>query len=288
MTTTAKIIVNDVDDSHGGTVCTREIAISSLGGGGPVAWNDITGKPATFAPSTHSHDASYAVIGHNHDADYESAGAASVALATALAADFSGDYNDLTNKPVLFSGAYADLTGKPTLGDSSSKDVGTAAGTVAAGDHTHAGGSDPWTYAVLATDKTASAAAAINIGLGFTPAANTKYEFVARLMVRTATATVGPRPGVAWASGLTDGVVFIQQTSSATANVFANGNINAAVLAPVGGLPNATQSFPALIEGMAVAGANPSGSINIQLASETAGTNVIAKAGSFLKYRSYQ
>ena len=28
---------------------------------------------------------------------------------------FSGDYNDLTNKPTLFSGAYADLTGKPTL-----------------------------------------------------------------------------------------------------------------------------------------------------------------------------
>lgn len=31
------------------------------------------------------------------------------------AAVFSGNYNDLTNKPSLFSGAYADLTGKPTL-----------------------------------------------------------------------------------------------------------------------------------------------------------------------------
>jgi hypothetical protein len=28
---------------------------------------------------------------------------------------FSGDYEDLTNKPVLFSGAYADLTGSPVL-----------------------------------------------------------------------------------------------------------------------------------------------------------------------------
>ena len=28
---------------------------------------------------------------------------------------FSGDYNDLSNKPTLFSGAYADLTGKPSL-----------------------------------------------------------------------------------------------------------------------------------------------------------------------------
>lgn len=28
---------------------------------------------------------------------------------------FSGDYNDLTNKPVLFSGDYSDLTNKPTV-----------------------------------------------------------------------------------------------------------------------------------------------------------------------------
>lgn len=28
---------------------------------------------------------------------------------------FSGDYNDLTNRPSLFSGAYPDLTGKPTI-----------------------------------------------------------------------------------------------------------------------------------------------------------------------------
>lgn len=28
---------------------------------------------------------------------------------------FSGDYDDLTNKPTLFSGAYDDLTGKPSL-----------------------------------------------------------------------------------------------------------------------------------------------------------------------------
>lgn len=32
-------------------------------------------------------------------------------------ANFSGDYNDLSNKPTLFSGAYADLSGKPALAD---------------------------------------------------------------------------------------------------------------------------------------------------------------------------
>lgn len=33
---------------------------------------------------------------------------------TAGGSGFSGNYNDLTNKPVLFSGLYADLSGKPT------------------------------------------------------------------------------------------------------------------------------------------------------------------------------
>lgn len=31
---------------------------------------------------------------------------------------FSGDYNDLTNTPILFSGSYNDLTDKPLIGDS--------------------------------------------------------------------------------------------------------------------------------------------------------------------------
>lgn len=61
--------------------------------------------------------------------------------------DFSGSYNDLTDKPSLFSGSYDDLTDSPTLGDSAAKNVGTGAGEVAAGDHTHAGGGsaiDAW------------------------------------------------------------------------------------------------------------------------------------------------
>src|SRR5690606_9867357 len=46
----------------------------------------------------------------------------------------SGSYDDLLDKPYLFSGDYDDLSGKPSLGDASSLDVGTTAGTVAAGD----------------------------------------------------------------------------------------------------------------------------------------------------------
>jgi hypothetical protein len=80
------------------------------------------------------------VAEHNHDGIYDPAGTAAQALLDAYAADFSGSYNDLVDKPSLFSGSYTDLTNKPTLGDAAAKSVGTAAGTVAAGDHTHAGG----------------------------------------------------------------------------------------------------------------------------------------------------
>lgn len=147
-------------------------------------------------------------------------------------------------------------------------------------------GSDGWTYVRLANDFTTNSATAVDVtGLNFTPAANKRYDFRAFLLTRTATATVGPRPGLAWPTGMTDGAAFIQQTSSATANVFANGNISGALLAPVGGVPTTTGSWPAIIEGEVIAGAAPSGTVKVQLASETAGTNVTIKAGSYLRYR---
>lgn len=146
-------------------------------------------------------------------------------------------------------------------------------------------GTDGWTYVKRATDFTTSSATAVDAGLAFTPLANTSYEFKAVLLTRTATTTVGPRPGIGWPTGMTDGVAHIRQESSATAFVSALGNINAAILAPVGGVPSNAQSFPAIIEGMVIAGAAPSGTVKVNLASETAGTNVTIKTGSFLKYR---
>jgi len=156
--------------------------------------------------------------------------------------------------------------------------------------HSHAGGgSDPWTYLTLASQFSTSSATAVDVtGLGFAPAGNTKYEFEAMLMIRTATATVNPRVGLAWATGLTDGVAMIEEAQvAATVPIVANGNIAAVLLIAAGGIPNTTQSWPVRVQGMAVAGATPSGNVRIQLASETAATLVYIQAGSFLKYRSY-
>ena len=140
----------------------------------------------------------------------------------------------------------------------------------------------------LDSDFVTSSATAVDItGLAITPAANKRYEIYAVLFTRTATATVGPRPGLAWPSGLTDGVASIRQTSSATANLIVNGNIAGALLIAVGGLPLTTSSYPAIVEGALIAGASPSGNLRLQIASETAGTNVTVKAGSFIRYREY-
>lgn len=150
------------------------------------------------------------------------------------------------------------------------------------------GGSDPWTYLKLAADFTTSLATAQDVtGLAFTPAANQSYEFEACLMLRTATATVNPRVGLAWPAGMTDGCAMIREAQAATTQLLANGNIAAALLVAVGGLANNTQSWPCEIKGIVRAGASPSGNVRVQLASETAGTVVRVVAGSYLKWRTY-
>lgn len=147
-------------------------------------------------------------------------------------------------------------------------------------------GADQWTYIKLAADFTTSSATAVDVtGMSFQPAANKRYEFEARLRLRTATATVGPRPGLAWPTGFTDGGGEVRCPSAVGSEVMQFGNPNAAILGPVGGLPNTTQSWPGYVGGEINMGASPSGTVKLQLASETAGTNVICKAGSWLRYR---
>lgn len=160
--------------------------------------------------------------------------------------------------------------------------------------HSHpaaGGGSDPWTYKRLPADFTISTTAAGDVTnggelFGFTPAANKSYTWEAVLGLRTATATVNPRLGFAWSTGLTDGVCSIEQTSTATAKIMANGNIAASLLLAVGGIPTNTTSWPAICYGNVLAGANPSGNCRMQLASETAGTIVrVVAAVSYFRFR---
>jgi hypothetical protein len=124
--------------------------------------------------------------------------------------------------------------------------------------------------------------------LSFSPAPNSRFEFEFWLLTRTATTTVGPRPQIAWPTpAQVDGVATLRQTSAAGTELIQNGNLNAAVLIPAGGLPNTTQSWPASGGGIIITGGTVTLGLRLQIASETAGTNVTVKAGSFLKYRAY-
>lgn len=145
---------------------------------------------------------------------------------------------------------------------------------------------DGSTLVRLRQDFTTSSASAVDCGLGFTPKALTQYEFEFWLRLRTATLTVNPRPGLAWPTGFADGTALIQQSQTAAGGqLLTFGNVNAALLGAVGGLPDATQSWPCIISGEIGMGASPTGAVRAQLASETAGTVVTLRAGSYLKYR---
>ena len=69
---------------------------------GYLVTNDITGKTDTSAFTAHTSDSDI----HVTSSEKSTWNAKS---------DFSGSYNDLTDKPTLFSGDYNDLTNKPTI-----------------------------------------------------------------------------------------------------------------------------------------------------------------------------
>ena len=150
-------------------------------------------------------------------------------------------------------------------------------------------GSDPWVYVALSSNFTTSAATNTNVtGLAFTPAANLRYHVEGYFLLRTATATVGARPGIAWPTGYSDGAAYMQAPNSLTAvamqtNTPAAGTANAAST----GLAVAARSYAGQMQAILIMGASPSGTFQITLASETAATVVTMAAGSFIRYRAY-
>jgi hypothetical protein len=147
---------------------------------------------------------------------------------------------------------------------------------------------DPWTNVVLGSDFTTSSTGNTAVtGMNFTPAASTRYLIEVSLLLRTNTATVGPRPGFSWPTGSTDGGAWMQAPNSATANAFRNWGPLTTQNAASTGVPDTTNSHLAIGGALLIMGGSPSGAFGITLASETGGTTVTMKAGSLLRYRAY-
>jgi hypothetical protein len=145
---------------------------------------------------------------------------------------------------------------------------------------------DPWIFVKLADDFTTSLATNTNVtNFKFTPAANKTYLVFGTLMLRTATATIGARPGIAWPTGLTDATARIEAANSLTVSALQLFGALTTKNAASTGLATTTHSHYGGLEALIIVGASPSGDFQITLASETAGTNVTIKAGSFFMYR---
>jgi hypothetical protein len=147
-------------------------------------------------------------------------------------------------------------------------------------------GTDLWTVVKLTSPFTTSLIANTNVtGFNFTPASNKTYLIYGTFLLRTATATVGGRPGIAWPTGLTDGTARMEASTALTTSVIRSWGAKTTQNATSTGFADTTNSHFAGLEALIVCGASMSGDFQITLASETAGTNVTMRAGSFFMYR---
>lgn len=121
--------------------------------------------------------------------------------------------------------------------------------------------------------------------MNFTPAAGTRYLVEIHVLLRTATATVGARPGISWPTGLSDSGAWLQAPNSATAYAQRSWGAASTASAASTGLPDTTNSHLAIGGAYFITDGSPSGTFGLTLASETGGTSVTMRAGSILMYR---
>lgn len=153
---------------------------------------------------------------------------------------------------------------------------------------TSSGGSDPWTTVQLATDfiSTNTIASPDDItGWTFTPAADKSYLIEFHALANAAATTTGIRPG--YKSGMGGTIycgMYVNVPNGAAGtfirNFFGTGTQNSSATASPSTTPHYLHG-----QGMIIAGATPSGSFQMTLATEIAASAVTLLAGSIFRYR---
>lgn len=159
------------------------------------------------------------------------------------------------------------------------------------GDNTWAvpvgGGTDPWSHAVATVDTTNSTTTAANAtGLTIPALANGLYEFRIFVIVTSSVTTVGAQVGLAVTGS---GSVV---TAYGVGNNGATGSVSAfpgsaqlpMTVASLNAATGSSQMVGAVIEGT-IRASSMTGSVDVTIKSETAGSAVAVKADSFLRYR---
>lgn len=139
-----------------------------------------------------------------------------------------------------------------------------------------------WTTTWLGANFATADALARAVGVGFDIEPRRTYQIRGCFLLRTTSAAVGPRPGLQWPSGVLDGAFRVTAPTGATSEAMLNSPMASGFAASTG-LPT-TDSYLATMDAIVVAGTSP-GRLELTLASETAGTTVSMRAGSWLAYR---
>lgn len=260
------------------------------------AYSSLSGVPSTFSPIIGA-GATQACAGNDArlsdartpTAHTQAASTLSDSTATGraviTAADAAAARTAIGAGTSSFSGDYNALTNKPTLGGAAALNVGTAAGTVAAGDHTHAGGGGfVGASARLTANRTTTSTAMANItDLAIAMAASETWSFECELHAGCNN-TGGSQFSVSVPAGATVKVRAFGNTNAATA--WTSGQISASDGASPTLLNVSAQGRCVRLSGLIVNGAN-AGNIQARFKSVTSGQTTTVEANSYMTGRKH-
>lgn len=149
-------------------------------------------------------------------------------------------------------------------------------------------GADPWTYVALSAAVLNTTVNAVDTLLKFTPQANKRYAFEAKLIMQSAATTTGVRPGLKWpTAGVLQSGAKVESPISATGSVVRFWGSPSSANAAATAVPVANENLLGTVDGIIVTGAAPAGDMIITLASEVAASEVRLMENSFLRYREF-
>lgn len=145
---------------------------------------------------------------------------------------------------------------------------------------------DPWQTVTLGSDfNLLSTTQTAVTGLAFTPSASTTYLIELWILIKTAGAAAGTRPGIDWPTGLSHQGAWVMAPSTATTVAQRNwGPTTAGQAAIAAGATTTADFYLAVGRALMVVGGSPSGNFQITVSGESGAVQATIGAGSTIRY----